>query len=73
MTLFAHFPGRARSGVSRQDFDLVHPRYVLVPALMWTAAMAAVLVITATQVASSNFATQAPLTAEPCECYAYGA
>ena len=53
MSLFAHHAG---SSLAARDvpFDLVHARYVAMPALLWLAAIAVVLLATALQAPPSQ-------------------
>ena len=73
MSLFAHYAGPARAGVAAHEFELVHSRYVAMPALLWGVAIIAALLVTAAQVVPARMAKQAPAAAEVCECTVYGA
>lgn len=62
MSRFAHHARADRTGVSPQDFDLVDPRHVVVPALMWAAVIVAALLGTTTVTkATTDIATPAPM------------
>lgn len=73
MSIFAHYPGPARSGVGSQELELVQARYAAMPALVWGAAMVVAVLITVAQTVPSRLATQSPAASEPCECLVYGA
>lgn len=73
MSIFAHHPGPARSGVEPCELELVQSRYAAMPALAWGAAMVVAVLITISQTVPSRLATQAPAATEPCECLVYGA
>jgi hypothetical protein len=74
MTLFAHFTGPARGGVRAQDDEHLQARHLLLPALLWGAAMAAVLVIaTGTRGEPPRSATNSPVPAEPSDLISHGA
>ncbi|MBL8323391.1 MAG: hypothetical protein JNJ89_00375 [Rubrivivax sp.] len=75
MSLFAHFHGPARGGIGPQDLELVHARYVAMPALLWVCAGVVALLVTAVQGPAARLATQVPVT-ETCEvivCTVHGA
>ncbi|MBL8326402.1 MAG: hypothetical protein JNJ89_15735 [Rubrivivax sp.] len=73
MSLFAHYAGPRRAGVADQDFELVHARYVAMPALMWGAAMVFALLFTAVQNVPAHVAGQPPAAVGACDCTPYGA
>jgi hypothetical protein len=73
MSLFAHYAGPARAGVAAQQFELLHSRYVAMPALLWGLAIVVALLVTAAQAVPARMARQGPATAEVCECTVYGA
>lgn len=75
MSLFAHHSGAAHAAVSSSEFALVRARYVAMPAVLWAAAMAAVLLFTIAQGVADRLAAQEP-EAQPClpvECTPVGA
>ncbi|MBL8341320.1 MAG: hypothetical protein JNL30_07610 [Rubrivivax sp.] len=73
MTLFAHHAGPRRPGVADRDLELVHARYVAVPALMWGAAVVLALLFTAVQTAPAHLAGQPPAVPGDCDCTVHGA
>jgi hypothetical protein len=62
MSRFAYRPRADQAGVGPQDFDLVEPRYIVVPALMWAAVIVAALLGTGTVSSiTTDVATPAPM------------
>jgi hypothetical protein len=73
MSLFAHYAGPAGARAAASEFELVHTRYVAVPALLWSAAILVTLLVTVAQVVPARMAGHAPSAPEVCECIVQGA
>ena len=72
MNRFVHHASSAAATIGEEEFALVQHRYVAAPALMWAAAMVAVLMLTALQPVREQVARPA-LAGEVCECLVHGA
>lgn len=71
MSLLAH-PAEPAHPVLDPSFELVHERYVAVPALMWLAAICVVMLVTMAQSEPARLAGRTPV-AESGDCFSHGA